>query len=287
MFKAEHCSPRKGSDNTSCMDIETLKNIARIINKNPKSNKIDLSSKKRKLYNDISDEKKKVSDCDDELCWIIEDGVNGLSENVINQFRPIMPQSWENNKTQWLNTNDINNVMNQYEEKYPDFKYLGANPIDFNLKSGNECIAGGDICNINLNELDKSINKIGMVFNIDPSTKSGQHWFSLYVDLKGINRKTPTIYYFDSAKKVTKKNLHRMIPKEIKALVKKLKKQDDKLDFLFNDKKHQYKNTECGVYSIHFLTEMLQGKSFQKYVNRKLDDENMEDLRSKFFIERK
>ena len=123
---------------------------------------------------------------------------------------------------------------------------------------------------------------------IDPSNKPGQHWFSLYVDLKGINRKNiPTIYYFDSAKKINKGNLERIIPKEIQEFVTILQNQDKKLKFLFNDKKHQYKNTECGIYCLHFLTEMLQGKSFRKYVNQKLNDKNMEELRSKFFIERK
>ena len=152
-----------------------------------------------------------------------------------------------------------------------------------------------------INELlNESKTKIGMVFNTDPSTKEGQHWFSVYVDLKGINRKkVPCIYYFDSAKKITKKNIEKVIPKEIQDLVldlqnqkkiidqKKSDKEKIELEFLFNNQKHQHQDTECGVYCLHFLTEMLKGKDFIKYINAKNNDKKMERFRKKFFIERK
>ena len=292
MFKPDHCSP--GNDNNiSCIELPLLKKIAKILNQQPECSPININSKQQ-LYNQIKKEMNKISDCDSESCWILEDKIkNNLSkheyEMLMDEFRPIEPLSWVKNETEWLNTNDINNVIEQYEIKYPDFKFMGANPIDFNVKFNNRCNGGGELCKIKINDLKKkSIHKIGMVFNIDPSNKPGQHWFSLYVDLKGINRKNiPTIYYFDSAKKINKGNLERIIPKEIQEFVTILQNQDKKLKFLFNDKKHQYKNTECGIYCLHFLTEMLQGKSFRKYVNQKLNDKNMEELRSKFFIERK
>ena len=45
-----------------------------------------------------------------------------------------------------------------------------------------------------------------MVFNTDPHDRSGQHWFSLYIDLKGKNIKNkPCIYYFDSLASKPKK----------------------------------------------------------------------------------
>ena len=42
-------------------------------------------------------------------------------------FRPEGPQG----RFEWLSTLDINKVLYQYEEKYPDFKFLGAVPLDF------------------------------------------------------------------------------------------------------------------------------------------------------------
>ena len=49
-------------------------------------------------------------------------------------FRPDMPNTWSSNPNTWLSTIDINKVMEQYEEAYPKFQYLGANPIDFDKK---------------------------------------------------------------------------------------------------------------------------------------------------------
>mgnify|MGYP006897233767 CR=1 FL=1 len=44
-----------------------------------------------------------------------------------NTFRPKGPQG----KFEWLSTVDINKVMEQYHHSHPDFKFLGAVPIDF------------------------------------------------------------------------------------------------------------------------------------------------------------
>ena len=69
---------------------------------------------------------------------------------------------------------------------------------------------------------------------------------------------------------------------DVKSQYKKLKRKE--IDFLFNDKKHQSENTECGVYCLHFLVYMLQGKQFNKYINTKKTDKKMHKFREKFYI---
>ena len=56
------------------------------------------------------------------------------------------------------------------------------------------------------------------------------------------------------------------------------------MDFLYNDIQHQKGTTECGIYCLHFITSMLEGVEFEKYVNTKINDENMEKFRHVFFI---
>ena len=52
----------------------------------------------------------------------------------------------------------------------------------------------------------------------------------------------------------------------------KLEKQSNfKFDIFFNDIKHQNGNTECGIYCLHFLTEMLKGKKFRKIYSKRFD----------------
>jgi hypothetical protein len=291
MFNQEHCSPDVKKQTISCYDINILRKIAKIINKEDKK-VINIRLGKKKLYERLSQYFSEESKCKNEICWIkeIKDGLNDMEyENFMDYFKPVIPDKWQKNKNQWLTTIDIDDVLTQYQEKHQKFKYMGANPIDFSLKKENKCITGGNMCNIDVRSIKKNYRKIGIVFNTDKSNEPGQHWFSLFIDLFGDNRiedgkKKPTIYYFDSAQKITPTTLDSKVPSEIQDLVTKLQKQDKKLDFLWNDDKLQYKDTECGVYCIHFIINMLEGVDFQDYIDTKINDSEMEKFRLKYFI---
>tara|TARA_B100002051_G_C16733265_1_gene639582 strand:- start:1721 stop:2578 length:858 start_codon:yes stop_codon:yes gene_type:complete len=285
MFKQKHCSPIS-EKKSSCLSKKLLKKIAKIINKLPECSNIDCNCDTDTLYKKICCEIKKISDCDDEKCWgTINEIMNNLSKHEVEEFKssfkPEMPESWKKEPNKWLNTLDINAVMEQYEDAFPKFKYFGATPIDFNKKKNGSCSVS-DLCKINLKQLkDRDYEIIGMVFNTDDSSGSGQHWFSMTVDLVGKNSKKPSIYFFDSVANDA--------PQEIIELVKKLKKQGEKmnipLDVLYSDVQHQYGDTECGIYCLHFITEMLKGKNFKRYINRKISDKEMEKFRKVFFNE--
>lgn len=284
MFDKRHCSPSKRDIEVSCLSKKLLIKIAKILNKEYKANiKIKKSSKK-KLFDEISN-KINGNKCNKESCWITIDKISSKLTNseikeIKQHFRPFQPKEWGKNPNTWLTTTDINQVMKQYEIKYPYFKYYGATPIDFNLKFGNTCMVS-EICKIDLEKL-KDKKCIGMVFNTDPHNKSGQHWFSMYIDVTGINNVNPSIYYFDSATPVKKLE---DIPMQILKLIETLQIQSDSMfDIFFNDIQHQYGDTECGVYCLHFLTEMLKGINFKKYKSGKLTDKKIEKYRDIFFI---
>ena len=57
-----------------------------------------------------------------------------------------------------------------------------------------------------------------------------------------------------------------------------------KLQYFENSKRHQFKDSECGIYSIYFIENMLNGKKFNDFINSSIPDETMEKLRSKYFI---
>ena len=50
---------------------------------------------------------------------------------------------------------------------------------------------------------------------------------------------------------------------------------------IFNIKK---KNTECGIYSIHFITSMLEGNNFEDYINEIKRDDYMNKYRDFYYI---
>ena len=65
----------------------------------------------------------------------------------------------------------------------------------------------------------------------------------------------------------------------------RLKKQGKEMDMKIkiNDNRHQFKGSECGVYCINFIVNLLEGKTF-KYISKKIiDDDKMWKKRKVFF----
>ena len=188
-----------------------------------------------------------------------------------------MPEKWKDNKNEWLNTLDIEAVMKQYEEKYPDFIFLGPVPIDFDHELHPGMCVINELCNINLQKLlNNKKNKIGIIFNLDPHDKPGSHWVSLFADFDKENK----VYYFDS--------YGYKEPKEVTVLMNRLKEQADKLNknttLHVNNIRHQFKNSECGVYSMNFIIQLLKGKKFEDLCQNIVKDEKMEKNRNKLYI---
>ena len=51
----------------------------------------------------------------------------------------------------------------------------------------------------------------------------------------------------------------------------------------FRVKRHQYKNSECGVYSMNFIIRLLNGESFKNITENKTLDDPMNRCRDKYF----
>lgn len=279
------CAPNTSNNdkNHSCFDWESLVKIAEAWNKHNSSDQIKIPTKntksnEKKLWYELDSRLK--SKCDSEWCWIEQEFVRRLHDKQLSSsFRPKMPLSWKKNKTEWLTTTDINSVMKQYENKYKNFKFIGPVPIDFDYEySVGQCIVN-ELCNINIATLlNRNIKKVGIIFNLDPHNKPGSHWVALYLDLVRYK-----VYYFDSYGMEP--------PSEIKKLVERIQEQGTNLgkniEYKYNQTRHQYKNSECGVYSMHFIVQLLERKqSFEKMQETQIKDESMIRKRKYFYIDR-
>jgi hypothetical protein len=217
--------------------------------------------------------------CSKETCWLKQHFANDSREKLKDSFAPEHPMKWLKNPNEWLDSNDINKVMKQYEKAYKCFDFMGPTPIDFDKRLyGNECV-WSELCDFDIGEqMKKGKTKIGIIFNTDEHDEPGEHWISMFINLK-----KQQIYFFDSAGDKP--------PKEITAFVKKIKEQGSKLgmDFQYDQNhpvEHQYKNTECGVYSLFFIVHMLEDKITGEYLKTHiLKDEYMEKFRKVFFNE--
>ena len=286
IFKQNHCSLKNSKNNDSCLNNNLLVKIAEILNNYQGAN-ININTTRKKLYKQVLDKLNDISNCSSEKCWLtIQEIITHLSSEELLQFKksfkPKKPSEWDKDPNTWLTTSQLELILNQLQDKYNDFKHYGALPMDFEKRTSNDCISG-DLCNIDLQtHIKENKPKIGVIFNLDDHDEPGSHWTSMYIELEPCCRDTPSIYYFDSVG--TKP------PKEIFSLVDKLQEQyklinNNPLDFLYNDIQHQYKNTECGIYSLHFLESMLKGENFEEYIKNKNNDEYMEKFRKYYFIE--
>jgi hypothetical protein len=275
-YTKKHCSPFSSSYKFSCFNKKSLIKIARAWNKKNTKNKIKINGKTvEDIWSQIDNRLKKK--CNEEICWTQQEFVKKIKDSEIKKsFKPIKPKSWNLNKFEWLSTTDIENVIKQYENEYPNFRFIGAVPIDFDETYGiGQCIVN-ELCKINLQKmLLAKIFQIGIVFNLDKHDQEGSHWVSMFVDLKRNG-----IYYFDSygAKE----------PKEIKKLSERLLAQSKDMGKLnmkyeINKTRHQFKNSECGVYCIDFIVSMLKGESFKNYTKNIVKDLEMNEKREIYF----
>jgi hypothetical protein len=276
-----YCSPQainsKNKDGVTCFNYETLVLIARLYN-NTHKDKIEISSKrsKKKLWNAINNKMKPICGSKKENCWIDQPFVKTTPkyDKIEKLFKPLKPESWNKNPTEWLNTYDILDVMKQYEEADKTFKFVGVFPIDFASKNAHsgQCVVN-EMCQLNLkHEWNKGIRKIGIVFNTDDSKGSGEHWNSAFI---GLNPKGKNfgIFFYDSVAMNPQRELSVFMKKMKKELEELHPKYKDKIEYRINKIRRQYKGTECGIFSTLFQILMLNHKYDEICNNMGRDDE--------------
>jgi hypothetical protein len=282
-FKKLNCTQKpnnsKNTNKFSCYANTSLFKIQKIWNKKYPSDKIN-SKNPKKIWNFIKEKFKNI--CDKESCWLKQKFIRGnVDSDLIDSFSPKIPERWKTNPNEWLSSVDILEVLNKYEKTYPDFEFIGPSPIDFYYRQSDKSCVCNKLCNFNLKEKIKNkINKIGIIFNLDPHDKGGSHWVSLFLNIP-----KHFIFYFDSTGEP--------IPKEIFKLVEEILKQGKQLNppiyFKFDQnspKEHQFGNTECGVYSLFFIINLLmETKTPDFFKIQSIKDNEIEKYRKIYFNE--
>ena len=190
-------------------------------------------------------------------------------------FAPKSPDEWKRKPNEWLSSLDIESVMKQYEKFYKCFEFLGPSPIDYDHhKLYGECV-WEELCHLNLSDMNKRHKKkLGIVFNTDPHYKDGEHWISMFVNLK-----KKFIVYFDSNGNEP--------PKQVKKLISTIEDQGKQMGIDFkvyiNKREHQKTDSECGMYCLYFIIQMLKDKDVTYFLENNIPDEEVYDLRNKYF----
>ena len=143
-----------------------------------------------------------------------------------------------------------------------------------------ECV-WAELCNFSVQEQIKNgKTKIGIIFNTDPHNKGGEHWISMFINIK-----KGQIFYFDSAGDDIKPEVNALVGR----IIDEGAKMNPPISFQFDKNfpvEHQYGNTECGIYSIYFIVHMLEDKITGQYLKTHiLNDKYMQKFRKIYFNE--
>jgi hypothetical protein len=192
--------------------------------------------------------------------------------------RPRAPKEWALNRYEWLSSDDIDAIEKNYVELFNDYYYVGSVPIDFDLQDETrECLVSA-LCSMKLPELyKKGKHRIGIVINTDPHDGPGQHWIAAFCDIRP-ELEYPRFTYFDS---------YAFKPEpEIKRLMKRWKEQWDAtkihskpMKLTYNKTRHQYKDSECGMYCLYFHYACLMNLP----MNEKIPDDVINAFRNLLF----
>jgi hypothetical protein len=271
------CAPcsvknKKRSDWKSCYSKSSLILIAESWNKEHPDEKPIIC--KGKTHVQIADQIKErlYSSCkENEKCWSHQEFVKNVKTKEMKYytFKPDYPKEWYENKYTWLNTYDILYVMKQFQKKHKHFVFLGPIPSDCPTRV--QC----QLSHFDLNKMKKEkVRQVGIIYNLDVSSGEGTHWVAIYID---IPRKE--INYYDSYGNKPTKLIHEFIV----GVILNFREKNVEPTLIYNDKRHQYGGSECGMYSIHFLLERLNGRSMKEMSTMRISDNEMNQLRRLLF----
>ena len=259
-----YCALNRENDGISCFTVDELIEIATNLTKEGKKIHFDknlemLHPHKYKKY--LIEEISKILGNTQEK-WI---------KYVGKKIEEIFPPKGPEGKYEWLNSIQIEQFLEQLEKKYPNFMSLGAVPIDFweinydgirdKLKDLNELVKKGK-------------TRLGIVYNLDTHNQPGSHWVASFVDLEN-----GLITYFDSYGIKPNKRVRKFL----RMFAKFMKKNNIKIHSEYNSTRNQYKNSECGMYSINFIKMLCENIEFNKIEKTPIPDDIINGLRKKFF----
>ena len=215
--------------------------------------------------------------CDDKQYWCWPGVIGRLTkdpkmrQNIKliekTELRPEMPSQWYKNPIEWLSNYDIDDVMIQYNnEKRYCYAFLGVFPIDFSEEDKFGRCLYSQICSLDLKKYNsKGIKYLELITNLDKHDESGSHWTSTFIIIDPKNKSYGAHYYDSNAI-----SMPHYIKKFILNIKKQLAQKYPKIAFTIttNNKKHQMKNTECGMFSMAYQIRWIN--ALLKYKQLKL-----------------
>lgn len=285
--KDSKCAPGLKYENNSCIPLNNLIKMAKAYNKKYPDDKIILDKTYETLNNSkykkylLNEFQKRLSNvCNDQICWFKQEFIKYYDN--IKELKYIYRPKGPDGKFEWLNTSNINKVMDQYEKVYNNFVFIGAIPIDFYTMPP----FYGKYDRIDYLEAIKEKDfkffekngktKIGIILNLDDHTQPGSHWVFTYCDIEN-----NFVAYFDSYGTSPPKTVKKFMTDIHKYMTKRNGKN---AIARHNKTRHQYKNSECGMYCIIVMLRLLKGERFDDINKTIMKDDKINNYRQLIFL---
>lgn len=213
--------------------------------------------------------------CKDERCAVqrvLDETHDKELDKLMTLFAPKQNEQWKKNPTEWLTTTDIQQALTPWLLRHRDAHLVDITARDWFWRHPTGQCESQSMCSFDLADCHKrGKRKICVVHNLDSHDGPGTHWVTVYICSNNKH-----VYYFDST--------GRRCPKDIKKFVKKVQAQSGgTYGFTENKVAHQKSDTECGVYSIYFLTHMIKTDGDFSHFKTRIPDAVMKRHREVFF----
>lgn len=266
IFQEGECAPQVGNSTGVCSSQTVLERIKKWIEQQDRSIKAHSTK-------DLIEHAKQATKCTSESCLytkrspLLEYITPSLAKKeLIERFAPKGPY----NNTTWLSNDNIDGVLELYTRKFPDFYHVPYQMADFEKY-------GGELASVDFPAISQTHKSLGCVLNTDHHGGPGQHWVAIFVDFQN-----GTFEYWDSAGDPPFPEIHDFMIRQVDQLNNGGKRRHQSV-IVCRDIAHQKKNTECGVYSLYYIINRLNGVPHTFFQKEEIPDDVMQSFRKYLF----
>ena len=232
--------------------------------------------------NNILNKALKLTNCTDEICVI---------KQVLPHDKTAIPTTFKlkgpRDNVKRLSNYDIDGVLSQWCLKNDKFYNWGFNMIDFDKQGASLAkynmvdILKGD-APLNLGKyggiVKRPCNIAACIVNTDKYSGGGIHWFAVLCDCRS---EPYTVEYFNSSGNPPREQIIDWMERTAKQLSTHTGKQVVQKTNVGS--RHQYGNSECGLYSLFFIRHRLDGNPYDSFLEYAYKDDIMTEFRKYCF----
>lgn len=143
-------------DKETCFTKSALERIRKVLNTEYPNDSIPSNLNKSELIREIRDRMQnhcKHGNGREKDACIVKTTISKRAGLDVNKILPPKAIDKINTKRELWTTYNIEQAMKRFEKEYPDFKFIGPTPIDFDLRDNvGKCLVN-ELCNISLSHL--------------------------------------------------------------------------------------------------------------------------------------